>query len=138
MKQGADLVHYGDGVFFALKGNKTSQFLRCIPTAVSAAPTADDRSGVMAGESGVQGLSLVVSPNPISSGFVAVRYNLLKAGPATVTVYDVTGRAACQQAIMAGRSGTATLDLRKLASGVYLVRLDADICSTTQKLIVQH
>jgi len=96
------------------------------------------RPGVMAGNVEVRTSKFELFPNPIANGFATVRYSLPKAGPASITVFDVAGRAAYRQTVMAGRTGGTSLDLRKLANGVYLVRLDADSYSTTHKLIVQH
>ena len=138
VKYGADIVSLGNTAFFALKGNKTYEFWRyVIRNEVLTAAPGPVRSGVMAGKVEVRTSEFEVFPNPIASGFATVRFALPKAGPATVAVYDVAGRVACRQTMMAGRTGSVNLDLRKLASGVYLVRLDADSYSTTQKLVVQ-
>ena len=136
VKQGADLVHYGDGIFYALKGNKTRELWQWSATTDEAGMPA--RPGVMAGNVEVRTSKFELFPNPIANGFATVRYSLPKAGPASITVFDVAGRAAYRQTVMAGRTGGTSLDLRKLANGVYLVRLDADSYSTTHKLIVQH
>jgi len=40
------------------------------------------------------------------------------------------------QTAMTGRTGTLSLDLRRLPAGVYLVKLDADGYSTQQKLVI--
>ncbi|MFO7650105.1 MAG: T9SS type A sorting domain-containing protein, partial [bacterium] len=63
---------------------------------------------------------------------------LPKAGPATLRVFDVTGRAVVSQSLVAGRSGTASLDLRSLSAGIYLVKLESEGYSSTHKLVVQH
>jgi len=80
-----------------------------------------------------------IAPNPLSSGFATLRYSLPRPGTASVTVFDVAGRS-----VFSTRSpghlttGSLPLDLRKLSAGVYLVRLDADNFTQTQKLVVQH
>ncbi|MEO0081487.1 MAG: T9SS type A sorting domain-containing protein, partial [candidate division WOR-3 bacterium] len=71
-------------------------------------------------------------------GWATVRYSLAKPGPVLVTVFDVAGRAVEQQAFTANRVGLAELDLRKLPAGIYLVRLDAEGLTRTQKLVVQR
>jgi hypothetical protein len=53
-------------------------------------------------------------------------------------VFDVAGRTVLNQTIAAGRTGTASLDLRQLEAGVYLVKVTAEGFSTTQKLVVEH
>ena len=79
-----------------------------------------------------------ITPNPLASGATTLRYVLPAAGPASVTIYDVAGRPAHRQVVLAGRAGAVSLDLRDLAGGVYLVRLDAGTRSVAQKLVVQR
>jgi hypothetical protein len=81
--------------------------------------------------------SVSIAPNPLSRS-ATVRYSLPKAGLATLDVYDVTGREVLTQTIAAGRTGTASLDLRKLEAGVYMVKVKTNGFSTTQKLVVEH
>ncbi|MEO0081586.1 MAG: T9SS type A sorting domain-containing protein, partial [candidate division WOR-3 bacterium] len=137
VKYGGDIVTYGYGAFFALKGNKTFEFWRYVlPRDVG---TGQVRSGVQAGQSAVGSRQFVVSPNPLAEGFATVRFSLAKPGPAMVTVFDIAGRAVLRQAYSVGRSAhSGTLDCRKLAGGVYLVRLDAEGYTATQKLVVQR
>jgi hypothetical protein len=136
VKYGADLVSYGYDAFFALKGNKTYEFWRyVIPLPVAGRP---ERSGVMAGELIVHRSSFIVSPNPLASGFATVRYSMAQAGPLSLTVYDVAGRAVCRRMLLGGRTGSVGLDLRRVAAGVYLVRFDTQEGAATRKLVVQR
>jgi hypothetical protein len=80
---------------------------------------------------------LRIAPNPVSGGRLAVSYSLPGAGPATVEVLDVAGRSVLRRAVRTGQSGRVTLDTRKLASGVYLVRLDASGFRAMNKIVVQ-
>jgi hypothetical protein len=96
------------------------------------------RDGITAGSTKIGALSFAIAPNPLSGGFATVRYNLPKAGLATLNVFDVTGRTVLTQTMAAGRTGTASLDLRKLEAGVYLVKVTTEGFSTTQKLVVEH
>ncbi|MEO0081490.1 MAG: T9SS type A sorting domain-containing protein [candidate division WOR-3 bacterium] len=138
VKSGGDLVSWGGGAFFALKGNKTFEFWRYVegPAALGL-PLAANRYGVQAGLS-TQRSALSVSPNPLANGWATVRYSLAKPGPVLVTVFDVAGRAVEQQAFSANRTGAMTLDVRRLPAGIYLVRLDAEGLTRTQKLVVQR
>jgi hypothetical protein len=95
-------------------------------------------SDVMTTSEPIVNATFAVSPNPLMSGLATVRYNLPEAGPATLSVFDVTGRTVYEQTLAAGRSGTASLDLRKLGVGVYLVKVTTEGFSTTQKLVVEH
>jgi hypothetical protein len=136
IKAGAALAGYPGTALFGFKGNKSLEFWRYVPAATVAAPA--NREGVMAGvQPGLIG-DLRISPNPLAGGFATVRYSLPKAGLATLRIYDVTGRTVLSQTMVAGRTGTAGLDLRKLNAGVYLVKVATEGFSTTQKLVVQH
>jgi hypothetical protein len=136
VKAGAALAGYpGIGVF-ATKGNKSNEFWRFTPyDVVGAQPS---RDGVTGNSTQIGSLSFAIAPNPLSGGFATVRYSLPKAGLATLNVFDVTGRTVYEQTLAAGRSGTASLDLRKLGVGVYLVKVTTEGFSTTQKLVVEH
>jgi hypothetical protein len=137
VKYGADIVSFGDGAFFALKGNKTLEFWRYVmPYAAGSRPS---RSGIMTTavksrtESGFE-----LRPNPLAGGVATVRYNLARPGPIRFSVFDVSGRVAEAKSLLAGRSGAVSLDLRALAAGIYLVQLDADGFTDTRKLVVNR
>ncbi|MEO0081579.1 MAG: T9SS type A sorting domain-containing protein [candidate division WOR-3 bacterium] len=138
MKSGGDLVAYGGGAFFALRGNKCYELWRYFePITACGSTLAVNRSGVQAALS-AQRSEFRVSPNPLASGWAMLRYSLPKPGSVVVTVFDVAGRGIQHSVFSTPRSAlSVSLDLRKLASGVYLVRLDADGYSATQKLVVQ-
>ena len=136
VKYGADLVHWGGGAFFALKGNKTNEMWRyMLPTAMAPRPA---RSGIMGGVVKAGRLGMTIAPNPLSGGYATVRYVLPKAGPATISVFDVTGRSVVKRDVLATRSGAVSLDARHLSAGIYLVRFEADDFTATSKLVVQH
>jgi len=136
VKAGGDIVAVGASKFFAFKGNKTLEFWQYGAATLAAQPPV--HQGVMV-ENVVAGkLGITVTPNPLAKGLATVRYSLPQAGPVRLVIYDVTGRDVVHRAFVAGRSGAATLDLRNLASGVYLVKLDASGYSATHKLTVQH
>ena len=78
-----------------------------------------------------------MSPNPLRR-LATVHYSLPKAGFVTLDVYDATGREVLSQTIRTGRYGTASLDLRKLHPGVYMVKVKADGFTTTRKLVVER
>ncbi len=82
--------------------------------------------------------TMTIAPNPLATGFAKVQLSLPRASEARVRVTDVTGRTVISRSLAATRTGAVSLDLRSLAAGVYLVRLDAEGYSTRQKLVVQH
>ncbi|MEL6615647.1 MAG: T9SS type A sorting domain-containing protein, partial [Bacteroidota bacterium] len=65
-------------------------------------------------------------PNPVS-GTATVAFELDVAGPATLRLFDVTGRevATVAEGEFTAQSHTATLRTSGLASGVYVLRLEA-------------
>jgi len=137
VKAGAALAgHPGTGIY-AFKGNKTLEFWRFTPYDVVAAAQ-PRRDGITAGATEIGAPSFAIAPNPLAGGFATVRYSLPRAGLATLNVFDVTGRTVLEQTLAAGRTGTASLDLRKLEAGVYLVKVATEGFSTTQKLVVEH
>jgi hypothetical protein len=138
VKYGADIASFGDGAFFALKGNKTLEFWRYVlPYVGSPEPV---RSGVMGTAVKTRGMhGFELRPNPLASGFATVRYSLPKAGPVFVRVFDVAGRTVSDtRSLGHSVSGSLSLDLRNLSAGIYLVQLDADGYSDTRKLVIRQ
>ncbi|MFO7675263.1 MAG: T9SS type A sorting domain-containing protein [bacterium] len=135
VKYGGDVASHDDGAFFCLKANKTLEFWRYVTAPPPMAGPA--RSGVMAGETPGQPF-VKVGPNPLSGGMATVRYALPSAGPASINVFDVTGRTVLSRSLVASRSGAVSLDLRNLSAGIYLVKVEADGFTGTQKLVIQH
>lgn len=137
VKDGGDIAAFGEGVFFALKGNKTCQFWRYTLSAEIIAP-APGREGVMADQTASGDWRLAIAPNPIASGFATLRYSLPNSGPITLTAFDVAGRVVLTRGLVLGRSGAVNLDLRHLSTGVYLVKLSGEGFVKSQRLVVQR
>ena len=137
VKYGADIVSFGDGAFFALKGNKTAENWRYVmPYGAGSRPA---RSGIMTTVVKTRaGYGFELRPNPLTGGLATVRYSLPKAGPVVVKVFDVAGRTVQAKTLLAGRSGAVSLDLKELAAGIYLVQLDAEGFTDTHKLVVDR
>jgi N-acetylneuraminic acid mutarotase len=139
VKAGASIVYWGgqDGVYYALKGNKTNDLWKYTPAPPVYAPR-PERDGVMAGSTGPVAQSMAVSPNPLRGGHATLSYSLPRAGTASLTVHDVTGRCVLERTLVAGRGpSSASLDLGSLGAGVYLVKLSGDGFAGTQKLVVE-
>ena len=84
------------------------------------------------------GMSLTLSPSPLVGNVLHMGYSLTQAGPASVTLFDIRGRAVATRSFVADRSGELPMDLRRLSGGVYLARLDDGHRSVVQKLVVQR
>ncbi len=87
-------------------------------------------------------LALSLYPNPTSS-HVTVAFTLARPGAGRVTVYDLRGAAVRTLDTPRGAAGPHTVRWdgcdehgRRVASGVYLVRLQIDDASDTQRLVL--
>ncbi len=137
VKYGADIEGFCDGVFYALKGNKTLEFWRYVASVDLVAPP-PRRSGVMAGRvDGIEpGFSIV--PSLLTGSHASLRYGLASPGLVRINIYDVTGRMVHTRSILGGCSGVAQLDLRSLRTGAYLVRIRAEGMDITSKLVIRQ
>jgi hypothetical protein len=136
VKNGGDVTSLGDGAFFAFKGNKTNEFWRYVKPVTPAAKPLP--TGVMAGETPAAQPFVKIGPNPLANGLATLRYALPAAGPASINVYDVSGRTVLSRSLVATRSGAVSLDLRSLSAGIYLVKVEAAGFTGTQKLVIQQ
>jgi hypothetical protein len=84
------------------------------------------------------GMSLAPLPSPLAGNVLHIEYSLTQAGPASVTLFDIRGRAVARRDFAGTRTGELPLDLRRLSGGVYLVRLDDGRAAITRKLVVQR
>jgi len=77
-------------------------------------------------------------PNPAKAGRVMVQYALPHAGPMTVTLLDVSGRAvwSSEFGVRSSGKGSVTIDVRGLNAGVYIARLAAGDLSVSKTLVV--
>jgi len=86
-----------------------------------------------------QPAAFCVLPNP-ASRLASLSFNLTQAGPVRVTAFDVTGRKCAS--LFSGRmkSGAQTLplDTRRLANGVYFLRLEAGTTRHSTRLVVSR
>ena len=84
-------------------------------------------------------LGLTLAPNP-ASGSVRVRLVLSASATALrLTVHDVLGRLVAQRVLPVSAAGAqeATLDLRGLRPGTYVVRAEAEGASATRRLVLR-
>ncbi len=80
-------------------------------------------------------LDLEAYPNP-SSGAITVRFRLDAPGPVRLSVYDLLGRkvAVLTDAVQTSGTHEVQLGVAGLAAGVYLVRLERGIGTSTEVL----
>ena len=123
-----------DGTLYALKGNRTDELWRYALAPANAPQPAHE--GVLAAETKLSDGQLAISPNPLASGFAVLRYSLPKGGIAAVEVFNASGRLV--HSSFGIRNSSFRLDLRSMPAGVYLVRVETDGYSATQKLVIER
>ena len=91
------------------------------------------------------GQPLVIAPNPVVGGVATLRIQGVKElrnQVANVRVFDASGRCVygvqCLPTLRNDGVVALQIDCRRLAAGVYLVRLDAEGFTDVQKLVVQR
>jgi hypothetical protein len=89
-------------------------------------------------ETGCTAPAVGVNLSSPTRGSAAVSWSLPSAGPLSIRVYDVTGRVVARRDVAAAMTGTASVDLRRLAAGVYLVKLSSGNLAWTRKLVVER
>jgi hypothetical protein len=131
---GASMVNV-DGTLFALKGNKTNELWRyALGSTNDPQPT---REGVMAASTTLAGGRITIGPSPLVGGLVHLNVGRASSQSATVRLYDASGRSvAVWQPVL--QNGAAELDVRHLTAGVYLVRVETEGLSATQKLVIER
>ena len=141
VKAGGGLVYAAlPSGLYALKGNNTFEFWK-YGLASYRSPLTDYRpentqSSIFNLQSSI--FNLRVSPNPFT-GTTTIRYTLPGPGACCLSLYDVTGKLVTT--IVAGQRDAGSYSLpagfSSLASGIYVLKLETEGYSTTQKLIIE-
>jgi len=108
---------------------------------------ANDTDVVIVSTTGIQGwvelepnagTDLTLLPSPLAGDVLHIGYSLNQVGPASLTLFDASGRVVKTYDFVGTRTGALLLDLRLLNDGVYIVRLDDGRSALTRKLVVQR
>lgn len=127
VKAGGDIAHFGGGVFFALKGNKTLELWRYVPAMGLASGPTVPRSGVK--DEAINGRNVKSMPT-VSSVAMLERYLTELAGQGgaqgvRVWIRDITGRVVAEiHSINSGKAGESRIG--SLTPGVYFLQLETD------------
>ncbi|GEM_PF-3312157 len=127
VKAGGGIVGTGNGIFFAVKGNKTYEFWRYRSSESGPGVEEKLQPPVVSGR-----LTLKLYPNPAKE-LLHIRLNQPVAGKALITVYDATGR---ERYRFITRSSQFTINCHNWAPGIYLIRAQTRALQTTAKIIV--
>jgi hypothetical protein len=126
-----------DGVAVtALKGNKTLEVWRYVPTAQYAGRPTQHARAAGQGNCRLQigDCSLQIVRNP-AVGAATVRWSGMPADrPSVLTIYDAVGRSVLTRPL--SRTVAGSLELRGLPAGVYLLRVSGGL-SATRKLVIE-
>jgi len=135
VKDRAGLACAGTDLNSFAKGENTSE-LSSFSFAPDDSTPLVQRVGVMAAPTRPADGCVAITWNPFASGYALLRCNLPEAGPATFDVVGMTGRVLLTQTLVVGQNGITRLDLRKLTSGVYLVKVTSKGFYTTRRLVI--
>jgi hypothetical protein len=127
VKAGGGITGMGNGIFFVLKGGKTSEFW-CYKSPEAGPGVEEKPQPVIA-----RGPTLKLYPNP-AAGRVLALLTKPAGDKALITIYDATGRIRHQ---FTTRQSGFTIDLTRLAPGIYFVKAHITTGETTAKLIIR-
>jgi hypothetical protein len=141
VKSGAALCLL-DNTFYAVKGNKTSEFYRHGPPtstlAMELAPTYTE--GAM--EKCLKHISALpqavsIIPNPAKK-IIRIRYRLPVKEPVNFKLYNTSGKLVKSYSHSdVSRDGEFMIDVKELPSGVYILRFNTEDIKVIRKLVLE-
>jgi N-acetylneuraminic acid mutarotase len=129
---------------YALKGNNTFEFWQYTPGTANGLQLAANSPNTLSNSSLVgelahpRHLTLTIAPNPFS-GTATISYSLPQAGNISLKLYDVSGKLVTvfRNGYDDAGSYLTNLDATELARGIYVLKLETESHTTTQKLIIE-
>ncbi|MCX7785525.1 MAG: choice-of-anchor J domain-containing protein [candidate division WOR-3 bacterium] len=142
IKNGAALVS-GNNAIYALKGNKTQEFLKYVPPPTSSEkegpsypPTSSDPA-LLSTSSEINQTRFTVQPNIITANKVLLKYQLANLTPITIKVYNITGALITTNTYQVeNKTGIIPIDITHIASGIYFLKVESDGIKKLDKIII--
>jgi hypothetical protein len=135
---GGDIAGFGEGAFFALKGNKTVECWRYVQGPVSLAGGQPLRDGVLSPNDGRrEPVTPRITPNPAADGRVRIDFGPVQGRVVRIAVCDLSGRIVLTKTLPVVQ-GWSNLELGHLAAGTYLLRLGDGRAAGVHKLTVSE
>ena len=128
LKGGADIISFGGGEYYVLKGNGTRELWRYTDTL-----TLDDAPAT---EPALPDAGLTLFSGITAGRDVTIRSSRLGSGPALLTVADISGRPVLRRRL-ADCQNNSSLNLAELNPGVYLVELRQADTRLSGKLVLR-
>jgi Secretion system C-terminal sorting domain len=124
------------GNLYGFKGGNTNEFWQFVPVMQQIASKRNSPSGIMGNKTELNSyqFSLKISPNPITRA-ASIKYTLTEPDNVYLKLFDVSGKLVKIISHANSKSGTLTLNRDKLASGIYILRLETSRGNLTRKII---
>ncbi|MEO0085166.1 MAG: T9SS type A sorting domain-containing protein [candidate division WOR-3 bacterium] len=140
VNDGAGIAAYGQGVLFALKGNKTLEFWRYVAGEQVGRPEPNPgRQSIQADATDRLAQITLRVGSVIAGDHATIAYALPGSGAGTLRVFDAAGRVVRRLALAGTgqRAGLVSVEISGLAAGVYVLRLESPAGLKSAKLLVQ-
>jgi hypothetical protein len=134
VKSGGALT-FANGTVFALKGNNTRELWCYTPGTTNQVKTPTPNAQATK-TNGLTDRFEVLVKNP-SQGLIKIKYNNFSQIPLSLKVYDIAGALVKSEIHNIPQPGIITLDMRGMAAGVYILRLDSDKMSIIRKIVLE-
>jgi len=137
VKGGGDIVHFGGGIFFILKGNKTLELWRYVASQQLLDANAPVRNCPTELLTCHQPQADINIPRClISDGEINIV--VTNPTPVQIKIYDSAGRIVLTSHQQITSANSIKLPVTQLSPGVYLVCIQGENKSTTQKIVIMR
>jgi Secretion system C-terminal sorting domain len=134
VKSGSSLT-FASGAAYALKGNNTRELWCYTPATFDQMKTPTPNAQATMTNALTNRFDVLVK-NP-SHGFIQIKYNTISQSPLSLKIFDITGALVKSEIHNTLQPGIITLDIRGMASGVYILRIDLDKTSIIRKIVIE-